>query len=121
MEANNMERSKICRRYLMEVSEFVKQFYDLKQDESFIYHRGNLARDRKDSVVISEIADRALKLGTDCNTPVRRYYFGNIKPSKESLGVGMAVLTQRKICSNSHWSQNYVYEYIIKRRVLVKS
>lgn len=48
---------------------FEQWFATAKPGSTFVYHRGELGRDRRDNPVLGELADRILKT-SDCSKPI---------------------------------------------------
>lgn len=48
---------------------FEQWFAAAKPGSTFVYHRGELARDRRDNPELGDLADRVLKL-SDCSKPI---------------------------------------------------
>ena len=88
----------------MTVKEFQEKFEKLAPGESFIYHTGALGEDRQRNKRLDSVARYALILGTDLGVETYMPNWEARSVDPERVGLGQAVLVQRRNCSGFEYS-----------------
>ena len=90
----------------MKLQEFEAKFEQLKPGQGFEYHSGLLAEDRRYNKQLDQVAELALRMGTDLGLEIDPPADPKFRASR--VGTGKALLTQRRNCSG--------FEYLIQKR-----